>query len=347
MNSQSFLQNLVSSSADAITFVDHNGVLKLFNTAAEVLTGYKKEDVLDRPIVNFYPDEEEFRKILNLVEKEGACKGIETNIKNRDGSIIPISMSISLVYDEKGSFIGTLGISRDLRPIKRLQKHITHLERAAVLSLLAAETAHEINNPLEIIKNYLFILNSEINEKRQSHFLFIISKEIERINTIVKNLTKLAYHKEFPKIELDLSNFLQEFHDFISTWAMSHKVELSVIIQPDLVPITSSPDHLKQVLLNFTLNAFEAMPQGGKLTIEINQTDHETKFIFHDTGPGHKDVQSLFLPPKVHSEAHKGLGLSISFGIISAMGGHIETSPKPGQGTKFVIHLPRDVSDEE
>jgi len=147
---QQYLTQLIESSSDIIVSSDADGKIVLFNSGAERIFGYSAEEVEGRPISILYEDGDEARKVRQLLrENDGKIESLEVSARAKNGEVIPISMSASLLFDEKGNVIGTQGISKDLRPFKALQRNIEELQRKETIRLVAVTLSHHINNYLQ------------------------------------------------------------------------------------------------------------------------------------------------------------------------------------------------------
>ncbi|MAF27226.1 MAG: hypothetical protein CME07_05105 [Gemmatimonadetes bacterium] len=151
---RSYLNNVVAGSRDAIVTTDVEGRIVLWNAGAERMLGWKQEEISGKSVLTVYEDESSARatmKALRSGQDEDAAEVKETILVSKDGDRIPVSLSASALLDETGRFIGTAGISRDLRPWKKLEKRLLEAEKATTIRELAASLCHETNNFLETI----------------------------------------------------------------------------------------------------------------------------------------------------------------------------------------------------
>jgi signal transduction histidine kinase len=244
--------------------------------------------------------------------------------------------------------------------MKRMQAQIIQEERINASVLLSRQVVHEVNNPLGIIKNYLKILSLKLPEKHPAQTeLGVIGEEIDRIGQIVLQLNDFSSTKAggtFEKIDVNLllSSLLQLLEDPLFRPA---KVEAQFTPDAKAPLITSEKNRLKQVFINLTKNAVEAMTGGGHLTISTRYDDppaeavssaaetgdHGTLTItITDDGPGIPEgVRRRLFEPFVSSKRQgRGLGLSIVHGIIRELNGTISCESSSGIGTTFTITLP-------
>jgi signal transduction histidine kinase len=250
-----------------------------------------------------------------------------------------------------------------LRERERTQAHMIHTEKMAALGRLVASLAHEINNPLQAVQGCLTLAQEEFDEieiseadqEAMAYYLTIAEDEIERISTIVRRM------RDFYRPAREGTQ-TTNVHDVLDTiLALSGKQlqhsNVDVVREwvSDPYLLRANPDHLKQVFLNLVLNAIDAMPDGGTLTIRTAK-DHlvlahgptpALRIEFADTGAGipPEVLPRIFEPFFTTKEQGSGLGLSISYSIIKAHHGEINIVSQPEKGTTFTILLPYEIRD--
>lgn len=340
MDLPALLKSIYDAAPDALTFIDATGHIILFNRAAEQLTGFTSDEIQDIPMVELYPNAEDFARIHKLVETDGWCQGIETTIRSKSGELIPISISVAVVRDQSGVITGTVGISRDLRMIRHLQNQITRLEQSAVRMAIAAETAHEINNPLEIIKNYLYLIEKQYPDDVIRGQILIVQHELIRIARIVKSLTGLTLNIDFPQESIDVRQFVLQFRDLIIPWTVSHGIDLKISLPETLPILVSSTEHLKQIFLNLTLLAIKSMPKGGGFEIEVDSTEQDVFFVFRDSCELLFDEQELLRSIRKNPENQSEPGLPISYGLVGSLGGSLTIGMNQSGGSEYVVRIP-------
>lgn len=163
---EGYLKKLISSSADIIVTTDQQGKIKIFNPAAEAVFGYRQSEVRGRSVLKLYKDAKSARKIMRLLrENKGTIRNVEVDVVSKGGDVIPLSLSASILYDEKGDEIGTVGVSRDLRPIKELQQKLLDAERRATIQKTCLAMSHHIRNQLMAQVALLSHLQQDIEDK--------------------------------------------------------------------------------------------------------------------------------------------------------------------------------------
>lgn len=229
--------------------------------------------------------------------------------------------------------------------LKRTQKQLIQSEKLAALGQLSASVAHEINNPLGIIKNYLLILSESIDEGDPNRRnLKMIKGEVDRIARIVKSLLDFSRPEKNKMTLLDLSSTLKQTVSLIDKEFLNRKIKIKKELSENLSPVIGSEDQLKQVFLNLLVNSRDFMPEGGEIVISARNTDQAVEIEFTDTGCGisEENVSRIFEPFFTTKQEGKGtgLGLWICYGIMQRHGGAIQAKRKK-KGTTFLLTLPK------
>ena len=264
------------------------------------------------------------------------------------------------VRDELGAIAGVVTLLQDLAPIRelerrRVQEALFESEKLAATGRLAASIAHEINNPLEAIKNALYLLVNRIPKSDPNYrFLDIARQETERVSRVLRQL--LGFYRPDTSLEAtDLNGLIREAVGLLEPDLHRRGVRVQTRLGRDLPLIRASADQLKQVLLNLLINAQQAMPQGGAVGVA---TEHgpargaegaasgpadTVRVVVQDSGAGiaEEDLPHIFEPFfSTKQQKGTGLGLWVSSGIVQRHGGRLLVRSRPGRGTTFTIILP-------
>ncbi len=233
-----------------------------------------------------------------------------------------------------------------IQVLQATQVKLVHSEKMGALGRLTASISHEINNPLQSIQGCLTLakeeLESPIRPEKIERYLDIAEDEIERIANIVRRVREFYRPSGQERAPTDIHQTLESVLELSGKELQHSYVNVERIWDPAIPQIVANPDYLKQVFLNLVLNAIDAMPNGGNLTIRT-VLDHESiRIEFTDTGIGMSpEIQARLFEPFFTTKAHgSGLGLSISYGIIQEHNGQILVQSEVGQGTTFTIVLP-------
>jgi two-component system, sporulation sensor kinase D len=222
---------------------------------------------------------------------------------------------------------------------ERMQNEAQKLE---LVGTLAASTAHEIRNPLTGIKGFIQLLSEKYKDEESQLYFSVIKKEINRINQIVSEFLMLGKPTVQKFERHDLQEIIEELSPIIDSQAHLHNVVYQTFIEPAPLTVLCSKDHIKQVILNLTKNALEAMPLGGVLTVSLSKENDVCKLEISDTGQGipEEALSKIFTPFFTMKNTGTGLGLVVCQRIIHMHKGKIEVKSKINEGTVVTIFLP-------
>jgi two-component system, NtrC family, sensor histidine kinase HydH len=235
----------------------------------------------------------------------------------------------------------------------QIYERMKERDRLAALGQMAAGLAHEIRNPLGSIKGaaqYLQPVEGQKPDASTREFLDIIVEEVDRLNKIVSQFLDYARPYRGEQSPLDVNDVVRKTLNLVEKERSGSKVEIAITLQEGLPPVRADAQQLRQVMLNLALNAFDAMPQGGRLQVSTSLRRSTRRGVsaafleirFRDDGVGipPADLRNLFVPFFTTKEKGTGLGLAISQRIIENHGGTIEVRSQPGSGATFTILLP-------
>jgi len=239
--------------------------------------------------------------------------------------------------------------------LKAVQEQIVWTEKLASLGKLAATIAHEINNPLAGVLNYIRLIIKQLSRNRFSQdkledisrYLAIMESETARCGEIVKDLLAFSRRTKITMESNSIESIVDRTLSLISHELEIRELQLKKDIAPNLPKIKCDFKQIQQVLLNLVYNAIEAMQSGGTLTITANRADGAEPFLeigVSDTGCGisKKDMENIFEPFFTTKAEGKGvgLGLSVVYGIIAGHHGTLSVESEPGKGSTFTVRLP-------
>ena len=228
--------------------------------------------------------------------------------------------------------------------LRETQQQLIQSERMAAVGKLASRVAHEVNNPLAIIKTAIRIAsNQSTGDTPVKKTLQEIEEEIGRIARIIRGLLDLSRPRPTEEI-IQVNAVIQSLESLLEQDLREKRISLSIALDPDLPCVCLSADQLKQVILNLVRNAEDAMPGGGRLSIQTRQREHTVEVAVDDTGCGisEEQLRHVFDPffTTKGPEHGMGLGLCVSYGIIQAAAGSIVVESDVGRGTTFRVRLP-------
>ncbi len=235
-------------------------------------------------------------------------------------------------------------MASDIENLSHMNEQLLRSNKLAAMGTLAAGVAHEVNNPLASISSLIQMMRSENGSADIGERLDLIQTQIQRITRVTKDLTDFARARPAAKSAVDINRVIKtalRLAEFDSTF---QKLKISNQLSADLPKILGDADQLQQVFLNIFLNARDAMPEGGELTVSTRSSVDEISIEVSDTGTGISAVNTMdvFDPFFTTKPAGKGtgLGLAVCYGIITAHGGTLEVRQNGGRGATFVVTLP-------
>ncbi len=246
---------------------------------------------------------------------------------------------------EGRSLMGSIVIAEDITYQEKLREQMRISENLASVGLLAAGVAHEINNPLEIIQYHLENILFNAGRKEVVDATHSIAEEIDSISEIVGNLVSLSKSGISGREVFDLRSAAIELLNLVRFYAEKNNLSIDFKADAGPIPVAGDKREIKQVILNLMKNSFEAMPDGGRLGIELSATPDVASLRISDSGKGidEKHLTSIFIPffsTKDESSQNLGLGLSLCYTIVKRHGGSIGVENAPGGGCVFTIALP-------
>jgi PAS domain S-box-containing protein len=352
-----FFHNLIESSVDGIIAADMKGRIILFNSGAQNMLGYTKEEAYELHVSRLYP-EGVARELLRKMRSDdygGRGKLLRHELIGitKDGHYIPMSLSGGIIYDGKTE-VATFGIFTDLRAIRKIEqdleqtsKALVQSEKMAGLGRLAAGVAHEINNPMSGIMLYSNLILEQLGESHGAAAdLKIIVHEAERCKQIVNDLLEFSHQTGHEQAAVDVNEQLRKSLGILHKQPLFDDIEVALNLEEGLSKIKGNAVRLNQVFINIMVNAAQAMKGSGVLTLTTRHRSgrHVVEVKIADTGPGmDKEVVSQIFDPFFTTKANEGgtgLGLSVSYAIVKEHQGTIHVESEPGAGATFILHFP-------
>lgn len=337
------LAAIVETSDDAIIGKSVDGTIVSWNQGAERIYGYSADEVRGKPMSILAPPghPDEIPQILEGIKRGEHIDHFETVRVKKDGREVYVSLTISPVKDASGKITGASTIARDITERKKMQEQLARKERLAILGQLAGGVSHELRNPLGVISNAVYYLQTVLSEADETtrEYLKLISSEVRRGEKIVSDLLDFARVKAAEREEITVRDLVTQVLD---RQPPPEEVKVTTKIAPDLPPLFVDPQQISQVLVNLVTNAYDAMPQGGELTIKAQARKDKVGLSITDTGCGvpQENIKRLFEPLFSTKARGIGLGLAVSKNLVEVNGGSIEAESKEGKGSTFTVILP-------
>ncbi|MEK7278851.1 MAG: GAF domain-containing protein, partial [Chloroflexota bacterium] len=234
-----------------------------------------------------------------------------------------------------------------VRRIEDSQQQLIQAEKLAALGRLVGSIAHEVNNPLQAIQNCLHLAShNSLSEEKRGAYHQMATEEVERLINTVRQMLDFYQPTGADFVPTDLNRLLDDVLTLASRCLTDNRVAVKKLYRKSLPPVSVARNNIKQVFLNLLLNACEAMPDGGSLTLRTglkqNGRRRMAAIAFSDTGLGiaADDQAKVFEPFFTTKERGTGLGLAVSYGIVETHGGWIKVKSAPGSGATFTVYLP-------
>ena len=351
---QRYMIAIVENSQDAILSKDTNGVITSWNRGAERLYGYTAEEVIGKHVSIISPPErpDEIPRIMRRILQGEHIQHYITQRVRKDGSRVTVYLSISPIADRTGKIIGASSIAHDITAQRRAEEALRKSEKLATAGRLAATIAHEINNPLEVIGNLLYLARHDPAKARQ--YMEMAEKEVQRVASIAQQTLGLVRDPSSASA-VDVGRLLDESLNLYRKKIGGKKLRLEAAVAPG-AEILGFAGELRQVFSNLIANAIDASPEGGRLRIRVEPShdwsDHlrpGVRVTIADTGVGisREYVRHSFEPFfTTKKDSGTGLGLWLTYSIVQKHGGSIRfrsCTTAGRSGTVFVVFLPEEM----
>lgn len=341
------LASVVESASDVVLSTDSEGLILTWNTAAEKLTDYSSSEVkgssfFDRCVSG----REELKRVFRKLRVADSPQTGEWELLTRDGNKIAISWVFSAMKDEQVRSVGVVAVGRDLSEHRKLEMQLLQSQKLAALGVMAGGIAHEIRNPLAVCSSAAqFLQNPKIKPDLREECISRILAGIGKAYSIIENLLRFARPSSSAEMtEVNLVSTIRDAIQLVSNQAKINKIAVSADLPIEEMVVQGNANLLQQVFLNLFLNAFNSMPQGGKLIVSATRSGDRAQVRVEDTGCGisPQHLEKIFDPFFTLSPVGKGtgLGLSICYSIVDQHLGTIEARSIEGQGTTFTVQLP-------
>lgn len=344
------LISAIEQVGESIVITDRDARIVYVNPAFERISGYTREEVLGRNprILNgkrhsgaFYAD------LWNSLLEGESWTGRFYN-RTKAGRLFTEDASISPVSNRNGEIINFVAVKRDVTLEIELQEQLHQSQKMDAIGRLAGGVAHDFNNMLMVIISYAeLIADSLPDEDPLRQHVDQILRAAKRSSALTRQLLTFSRKQVLTPRVLDCNTIISETSSMVRR-LISENIELKCELEPELWPVMADADQIVQVVLNLCVNSRDAMPNGGTLVLATRNYHVDLGFVeitVSDTGVGiPRELQEkLFEPFFTTKERGKGTGLGLAtvYGIIQQSGGQIRVESSLGQGTTFIIHLPR------
>lgn len=341
-----FNENIVESISVGVLAVDLEDRIEFWNSQMEVMFALPRMQALGRPITEVFPQQfaQEFYRVR---QSPGIHNLYKFKFSTITGDTRVTNIAIAPLVTKQFHVIGRLIIVDDITERIELETQLSQAEKMSSIGLLAAGVAHEVNTPLAVISSYAQMLAKQLQgDEKRSALLEKITHQTFRASEIVNSLLNFSRTSGTEFRDVDLNKIIHETLALLEHQMKTASIRMQESLCPTLPFINGNAGKLQQVFLNLFLNAKDAMPQGGTLTVSTANGDG-VKVMISDTGTGiaQEHIQRIYDPFFTTKTGHNGrrgtgLGLSVTYGIIQEHAGKIEVDSRVGEGTTFVVEFP-------
>jgi PAS domain S-box-containing protein len=341
------MRNILESIPTGVLTLDRRGAVSSLNGAAERLLSLRATAAVGRRLGELDTP----RDLVQWIEasRDGTRLVHETDLvlELEGGRRVTVRASASELRDDTGNADGLVILLRDVTEVSRLETQLRRADKLAALGTLSAGVAHEVKNPLHALTLNLHLLEKEIAAGRGSspqgaEYLAILRSEIQRIHRIVENFLRFS-KPAIPEIKpIDLHALLERVLGLVAFEAAEHRVTIDTAFEASLPSVFGDEGQLSQVFLNLTMNALQAMPDGGVLVVGTRFDRGWAEVAVKDTGDGiqAEAVPHIFDPYYTTRLRGVGLGLAIAHRIVEGHRGSIDVESEVGKGTTLTVRLP-------
>ncbi len=349
---------LLNLARDAIVVRRLDDSIEFWNAAAETLYGYTHDEAIALSAHDaVFADANELADAIETVRRIGAWSG-DLEQRHRSGRRIVVNSSWTLISGQEGQPEKILTVSTDVTQQRRRDELQVRAQRMESLGNLASGVAHDLNNVLTPVLMSVQLLAAGESDPMRAQLLSTMEASVKRGADMIRQVLSFASGMEGRRLPIDLVTVLQEVSEFCRT-TVPAGIDWSVESDDRLLPITGDPTQILQVLMNLVINARDAMPDGGRLLVSARNvvvsavhTPIDAELVpgsyirleVEDSGVGiPQDEMSRIFEPFFTTKSQgegTGLGLATSVGIIRSHGGQLQAYSEPGNGSRFLVHLP-------
>ncbi|MGH9432266.1 MAG: ATP-binding protein [Terriglobia bacterium] len=339
-----FSESMIESIDAGVLACDLAGRVEAWNSTLERLYGLERRKVLGKRLREIFDP----TLVDELPPTDDAHQGFslyKRRLRTADGRELIVNLSVTPLIGKDGQVCGRLLVLNDLTERVSLEDQLVQSEKLSSIGLLAAGVAHEVNTPLAVIASQGQMLLRQTPVESPHHpVLEKIVKQSFRASEIVNNLLKFSRLSGSERAELDLNKVIQETASLLEPMIRASKIRLNLQLASELPAVYGNFGKLQQVFVNLVLNARDAMPMGGELLLVTEHDESVVRAEVCDTGVGiAPDVLNRIFDPFFTTKGSgrgTGLGLAVTYGIISEHAGKIQVKSKPGKGTTFRLEFP-------
>lgn len=371
-----FRSVLRAATAYSIIGTDPDGIIKIFNEGAELMLGHRPDEVIDKATPEMIHDPGEIAaraaeiginpgfEVLVAAARLGETETREWTYIHKDGARLTVSLTVTAMRSETGLLNGFIGMARDITAEKKLEQQFIQSQKMESVGLLAGGVAHDFNNLLTPILGYTeLLLRSFSEEDPRRRRLVQVKEAADRAKDLTHRLLAFSRKQVIELKTVALGDIIRQFEKILRR-TIRENIQINIALAPSLGKVRVDAGQIELVLLNLSVNAQDAMPEGGVLTIEARDIELDAAYAashaeikpgpyvmlaISDTGLGmDEQLQAhIFEPFFTTKETGKGTGLGLStvYGIVKQHGGSIFVYSERNHGSVFKVFLPRVEED--
>ena len=341
------LASVVESANEIVLSTGLTGEILSWNSAAERLTGYSPDEVQGKDLPTLLGAESlpQYQALFSSIQRENTTHNLECEVITKNGVPIPVSWVLSPLTDGSGAAVGIVAVGRDLTEQRRFEQQIRQAEKLAALGVMAGAFAHEVRTPLAIASSAAqFLMEQDISENFRRECAEKVHLGMQRASKVIENVLRFAHPSSTEKTFINLISVFRDAVVMIPNQARVNRVEIVSRVPSGPVHVLGSASLLEQIFLNLFLNALKAMPNGGTLTISIEQVEAEAvikriRYRVRHSGCRH---QSRVRPVLYDSASRRRHGTGSLHLLLDhkTTPGSIAVESVPGQGSTITVRLP-------
>ncbi|MFA5802657.1 MAG: ATP-binding protein [Thermoleophilia bacterium] len=341
-NMKAYTESILGSVSSGVISVDRRRQIVTVNPAAAHIMARDEEDMVAYPLEKIFDGHEELLRAAELVlseEQNRATLEMELTSNGR-----PVTVAVRVTpHRSRGQTVGIVITLEDLTEVKDLTEQLLRADKLSGLGELVAGVAHEVRNPLGVIKASVQMMEQEMEMGCQdAELTHVMIQEIDRLDAVVNTLLDFGRPSKSRFEEVEPRHVIDEVVLLTRQFAKQQKIVVHKNYPDELPEIHADEDRLKQIFVNLISNAIQSMPDGGQITIDAAASEGYLKISFADTGIGitEEEKERIFDPFHTTRAEGSGLGLSIVHRIVDAHNGFIKVESRPGEGSTFIVGLP-------
>ncbi len=350
----------VEQAADVVIITDTTGLIQYVNPAFEQLSGYTLEEIRGQniAIVRSEHQDDSQRQVWEAISSGVVWQGHFIN-RGKDGGLYEVEATISPIRDDEGRIVSYVSVQHDVSREKELRTQLQAAQKIESLGVLAGGVAHDFNNMLGAIQGYTEMAMMDLDHLHPLYGkLSQVLQAAERAGGVVRQLLLFSRRQAMEMVPVNLDNLIQNFFKMLGR-LIGEDIRIATELAPGLWSVAADPGTIEQVVMNLAVNARDAMPDGGTLTIATANVMVDAEYCAQHVlarpgrfvrltmadsgyGMGGETLAHIFEPFFTTKQAGKGtgLGLAVVYGIVKEHRGWITVASSPGAGTVFEIYLP-------